>query len=73
MLIAHNAPFDIGLLRKSEAEMQVAWDHPVLDTVLLSASRAVWQMVSIRRLRLSRDYGQRKRNTYPDCEHQQYA
>lgn len=37
VLIAHNAPFDIGLLRKSEAQSDVAWDHPVLDTVLLSA------------------------------------
>jgi len=37
VLVAHNAPFDIGLLRKSEAAMEVAWDHPVLDTVLLSA------------------------------------
>ncbi|MDU8943168.1 3'-5' exonuclease [Ovoidimarina sediminis] len=37
VLVAHNAPFDIGLLRKSEDEMGVAWDHPVLDTVLLSA------------------------------------
>jgi DNA polymerase III subunit epsilon len=37
ILVAHNAPFDIGLLRKSEAEMGVEWNHPVLDTVLLSA------------------------------------
>lgn len=37
ILVAHNAPFDIGLLRKSESEMGVEWAHPVLDTVLLSA------------------------------------
>ena len=37
VLVAHNAPFDIGLLRKSEAKMGVEWNHPVVDTVLLSA------------------------------------
>lgn len=37
VLVAHNAPFDIGLLRKSEGRMGVDWTHPVLDTVLLSA------------------------------------
>lgn len=37
VLVAHNAPFDIGLLRRFQAEMQVDWPHPVLDTVLLSA------------------------------------
>lgn len=37
VLVAHNAPFDIGLLRASEARMGVEWTHPVLDTVLLSA------------------------------------
>lgn len=37
VLVAHNAPFDIGLLRKYETEMGVEWTHPVLDTVLLSA------------------------------------
>ncbi|MFL4468711.1 exonuclease domain-containing protein [Tateyamaria armeniaca] len=37
VLVAHNAPFDIGLLRKHETDMGVAWTHPVLDTVLLSA------------------------------------
>ena len=37
VLVAHNAPFDIGFLRKSEAQMGVDWTHPVLDTVLLSA------------------------------------
>ncbi|MEJ6401964.1 3'-5' exonuclease [Yoonia sp. 2307UL14-13] len=37
VLVAHNAPFDIGLLRASEKQMGVEWTHPVLDTVLLSA------------------------------------
>ncbi|MEX0286668.1 MAG: PolC-type DNA polymerase III [Paracoccaceae bacterium] len=37
VLVAHNAPFDIGLLRAASNKMGVAWDHPVLDTVLLSA------------------------------------
>ena len=37
VLVAHNAPFDIGLLRKSADRMGVDWSHPVLDTVLLSA------------------------------------
>lgn len=36
-LVAHNAPFDIAFLRRFEHQMDVAWDHPVLDTVLLSA------------------------------------
>ncbi|MHA6265199.1 3'-5' exonuclease [Arenibacterium sp. CAU 1754] len=37
VLVAHNAPFDIGLLRKFEPEIGVEWNHPVLDTVLMSA------------------------------------
>ncbi len=37
VLVAHNAPFDIGLLRRSEPEVGVEWSHPVVDTVLLSA------------------------------------
>ncbi|MEM9522804.1 MAG: 3'-5' exonuclease [Pseudomonadota bacterium] len=37
VLVAHNAPFDIGLLRRFQSEMGVEWNHPVLDTVLLSA------------------------------------
>ena len=37
VLVAHNAPFDIAFLKRFEAEMGVAWTHPVLDTVLLSA------------------------------------
>lgn len=37
VLVAHNAPFDIGLLRRFGPEMDVEWTHPVVDTVLLSA------------------------------------
>lgn len=37
VLVAHNAPFDIGLLRRFQTDMGVDWNHPVLDTVLLSA------------------------------------
>ncbi len=37
VIVAHNAPFDMGFLRRHEAQMGVEWDHPVLDTVLLSA------------------------------------
>lgn len=37
VLVAHNAPFDIGLLRRCQSQMGVEWDHPVLDTVLMSA------------------------------------
>ena len=37
VLVAHNAPFDIAFLRRHEAEIGAPFDHPVLDTVLLSA------------------------------------
>ena len=37
VLVAHNAPFDLAFLRRAEEETGVTWDHPVLDTVLLSA------------------------------------
>ncbi|MEL6550279.1 MAG: 3'-5' exonuclease [Pseudomonadota bacterium] len=37
VFVAHNAPFDLGLLKRHEAEIGACWDHPVLDTVLLSA------------------------------------
>lgn len=37
VLVAHNAPFDLAFLRRGASDMGVAWDHPVLDTVLLSA------------------------------------
>ena len=36
VLVAHNAPFDLAFLRRQGAGMR--FDHPVLDTVLLSAA-----------------------------------
>ncbi len=38
VLVAHNAPFDLAFLRRQGGGIR--FDHPVLDTVLLSA--AVW-------------------------------
>ncbi|MEO1556807.1 MAG: 3'-5' exonuclease [Pseudomonadota bacterium] len=37
VLVAHNAPFDMAFLKRAEGRAGVSWDHPVLDTVLLSA------------------------------------
>jgi DNA polymerase-3 subunit epsilon len=37
VLIAHNAPFDMEFLRRQEERIGAVFDHPVLDTVLLSA------------------------------------
>ncbi|SHE90785.1 DNA polymerase-3 subunit epsilon [Ruegeria intermedia] len=37
VIVAHNAPFDMAFLRRHAKRMQVEWDHPILDTVLLSA------------------------------------
>ena len=37
VLVAHNAPFDMEFLRRYEGAIGAAFDHPVLDTVLLSA------------------------------------
>ncbi len=37
VLVAHNAPFDMEFLRRREADIGLSFDHPVLDTVLMSA------------------------------------
>ena len=37
VLVAHNAPFDLAFMKRYGAKAGVAFDHPVLDTVLLSA------------------------------------
>lgn len=37
VIVAHNAPFDMAFLRRHANLMKVEWDHPILDTVLLSA------------------------------------
>ncbi len=37
VLVAHNAPFDLEFLRRHEQGIGRRFDHPVLDTVLLSA------------------------------------
>lgn len=37
VIVAHNAPFDMAFLRRHATAMGVSWDHPILDTVLVSA------------------------------------
>lgn len=37
VIVAHNAPFDMAFLQRHKDRMGVIWDHPILDTVLLSA------------------------------------
>jgi len=37
VIVAHNAPFDMAFLRRHAQKTGVTWDHPILDTVLLSA------------------------------------
>ena len=37
VIVAHNAPFDMAFLHRHADETGVTWDHPILDTVLLSA------------------------------------
>lgn len=38
VLVAQNAPFDLAFLRRHEAAAGLRFDHPVLNTVLLSAA-----------------------------------
>lgn len=37
VIVAHNAPFDLSFLRRYGGRAGLDWDHPVIDTVLLSA------------------------------------
>jgi len=37
VIVAHNAPFDMAFLHRHAAQTGVTWDHPILDTVLISA------------------------------------
>jgi DNA polymerase-3 subunit epsilon len=37
VLVAHNAPFDLAFLQRGAVPRGLVFDHPVLDTVLLSA------------------------------------
>jgi DNA polymerase-3 subunit epsilon len=37
VLVAHNAPFDMAFFYRRQNEIGARFDHPVLDTVLLSA------------------------------------
>ncbi|MFC3616659.1 exonuclease domain-containing protein [Lutimaribacter marinistellae] len=37
VIVAHNAPFDMAFLRRHAGRIGVNWDHPILDTVLVSA------------------------------------
>ncbi len=37
VLVAHNADFDMAFLHRDEAHIGLRFDHPVLDTVMLSA------------------------------------
>ncbi len=40
VIVAHNAPFDITFMNRHAARTGVTFDHPVLDTVLMSA--VIW-------------------------------
>lgn len=38
VLVAHNAPFDMAFFKRAEPQIGAPFDHPILDTVLLSAA-----------------------------------
>ncbi|MCU0907564.1 MAG: 3'-5' exonuclease [Rhodobacteraceae bacterium] len=40
VIVAHNAPFDIAFMNRHAGRTGVTFDHPVLDTVLMSA--VIW-------------------------------
>lgn len=48
VLIAHNAPFDMGLLRAAEGEIGLHFPNRVMDTVLLSAM--IWGQAAVHSL-----------------------
>jgi len=37
VIVAHNAPFDMAFMHRHGKRLGLEWDHPVLDTVLVSA------------------------------------
>jgi DNA polymerase-3 subunit epsilon len=37
VIVAHNAPFDMAFMHRHGKRLGLVWDHPVLDTVLVSA------------------------------------
>lgn len=37
VIVAHNAPFDMAFLKRHGKRLELEWNHPVIDTVLLSA------------------------------------
>ncbi|WP_323781892.1 exonuclease domain-containing protein [Thalassovita sp.] len=37
VIVAHNAPFDMAFMHRHGNRLGLGWDHPVLDTVLVSA------------------------------------
>lgn len=37
VIVAHNAPFDMAFMKRYGLQADLAWDHPIVDTVLLSA------------------------------------
>ncbi|MBR9843575.1 MAG: 3'-5' exonuclease [Rhodobacteraceae bacterium] len=37
VIVAHNAPFDMAFLKRHGKRLGLDWEHPIIDTVLLSA------------------------------------